>query len=84
MQVVEELTKETPGDLLLREVWAACATPGQLWARQNALVHSVAVTSIVGYIIGLGDRHLDNILVDIHSGHIIHIDYNVCFERGSL
>lgn len=29
-----------------------------------------------------GDRHLDNILIDMVTGEIIHIDYNVCFERG--
>jgi PI-3-kinase-related kinase SMG-1 len=38
--------------------------------------------SIVGYILGLGDRHLDNILVDFSSGDIVHIDYNVCFDKG--
>jgi PI-3-kinase-related kinase SMG-1 len=32
---------------------------------------------------GLGDRHLDNLLVDFKRGEIIHIDYNVCFEKGA-
>ena len=40
--------------------------------------------SIIGYIIGLGDRHLDNLLVDLKSGEVIHIDYNVCFEKGNI
>lgn len=43
---------------------------------------SVAVMSMVGHILGLGDRHLDNILMDFHTGDIVHIDYNVCFEKG--
>lgn len=38
--------------------------------------------SIIGYIIGLGDRHLDNVLVDLNTGQVVHIDYNVCFEKG--
>jgi PI-3-kinase-related kinase SMG-1 len=38
--------------------------------------------SIIGYIIGLGDRHLDNVLVDLNTGEVVHIDYNVCFEKG--
>jgi len=36
----------------------------------------------VGYLLGLGDRHLDNILLDAKSGSIVHIDFNVIFERG--
>lgn len=38
--------------------------------------------SVVGYVIGLGDRHLDNILLDFNTGEVVHIDYNVCFEKG--
>eukprot|EP00966_Prymnesium_polylepis_P320764 7377137-Prymnesium_polylepis.1 len=43
--------------------------------------------SMVGYVIGLFDRHLDNmfILLDLRSGELLHIDYseyNVCFEKG--
>jgi PI-3-kinase-related kinase SMG-1 len=38
--------------------------------------------SMVGYFLGLGDRHLDNILLDVRTGEVVHIDYNVCFEAG--
>lgn len=40
--------------------------------------------SMVGYIIGLGDRHLDNVLIDMTTGEVVHIDYNVCFEKGQF
>jgi len=35
---------------------------------------------MVGYILGLGDRHPSNILLDRFSGKIIHIDFGDCFE----
>ncbi|MCO5549965.1 hypothetical protein L7F22_003442 [Adiantum nelumboides] len=38
--------------------------------------------SMIGHILGLGDRHLDNIMMDFCTGDIMHIDYNVCFEKG--
>ena len=43
---------------------------------------SVAVMSVVGFIVGLGDRHLDNFMVDLSCGEVVHIDYNVCFDKG--
>ena len=36
---------------------------------------SVAVTSIVGYILGIGDRHLLNILLDQTTAEVVHIDF---------
>lgn len=36
----------------------------------------------MGYLLGLGDRHLDNILLDARSGSVVHIDFNIVFERG--
>ena len=36
--------------------------------------------SVVGYILGLGDRHPSNIMLERISGKIMHIDYGDCFE----
>lgn len=36
----------------------------------------------VGYMLGLGDRHLDNILLDLQSGEVVHIDFNLAFDKG--
>ena len=44
--------------------------------------HSTAVMCMIGYIIGLGDHHLDNLLVEFATGQVVHVDYNVCFEKG--
>ena len=45
---------------------------------------SVATTSIVGHVLGLGDRHISNILIDSHSGEVVHIDLGIAFEQGKL
>lgn len=41
---------------------------------------SLAVMSMVGYILGLGDRHPSNLMLDRMSGKILHIDFGDCFE----
>ncbi|KDN53350.1 hypothetical protein K437DRAFT_241928 [Tilletiaria anomala UBC 951] len=45
---------------------------------------SVAVGSIVGYVLGLGDRHLSNILIDVANGELVHIDFGIAFDQGKL
>lgn len=42
---------------------------------------TVAVTSIAGHILGLGDRHVRNILLDELTGEVIHIDLGIAFEQ---
>ncbi|KNC26081.1 Serine/threonine-protein kinase ATM, partial [Lucilia cuprina] len=39
---------------------------------------------MVGFILGLGDRHLQNILIDEKTAEVIHIDFGVTFEMGKL
>lgn len=29
----------------------------------------------------LGDRHLENILLDVNSGDVVHVDFNCLFEK---
>lgn len=43
---------------------------------------SAAASSIVGHILGLGDRHCSNILLDISTGEVVHIDLGIAFDQG--
>jgi len=38
--------------------------------------------SMIGFILGLGDRHCENILLDSNTGSVVHVDFNCLFERG--
>ena len=48
--------------------------------RRLNYTRSLAVMSMAGYILGLGDRHPCNIMMERNSGKIIHIDFGDCFE----
>lgn len=38
---------------------------------------------MVGYILGLGDRHGENILFDAKCGDCVHVDFNCLFKKVS-
>lgn len=55
------------------------------WFRaKKTFTRGTATNSIVGYILGLGDRHLNNILLDHHTGKPTHIDLGIAFDQGRL
>ncbi|KAI3446049.1 hypothetical protein Pfo_002714 [Paulownia fortunei] len=81
-KVLLDLMNETPKQLLHQELWCASEGFKAFSSKLKRFSGSVAAMSIVGHILGLGDRHLDNILIDFCTGDIVHIDYNVCFDKG--
>lgn len=44
---------------------------------------TTAVWSMVGHIVGLGDRHGENILLDATTGDAVHVDFAFLFDRVS-
>ena len=58
--------------------------PDEWFARRLAYTRSTAAISILGWVLGLGDRHTQNILLDEKSGEAIHIDLGVAFEAGRV
>eukprot|EP00092_Neocalanus_flemingeri_P036466 GFUD01039708.1.p1 GENE.GFUD01039708.1~~GFUD01039708.1.p1 ORF type:complete len:2472 (+),score=743.58 GFUD01039708.1:84-7418(+) len=59
-------------------------SPGSYYLAQSAYTRSVATNSMVGHVLGLGDRHTNNILIDNSSGELVHIDLGVAFEQGKI
>ena len=57
--------------------------PKSFFDSRMRFIRGWAAWSIVGYIIGLGDRHGDNILIHLSSGNVIHVDFDWIFEKGT-
>ncbi|KER34015.1 hypothetical protein T265_00205 [Opisthorchis viverrini] len=57
----------------------------QQWCRARyAYTRSLAASSLVGYLVGLGDRHPHNLLLHRASGELVHIDLGVAFDQVLL
>ena len=56
--------------------------PAPWFASRLRYTRSCAVMSMVGYMLGLGDRHGENILLEESSGGVFHVDFNCLFDKG--
>nr|XP_017035328.1 serine/threonine-protein kinase ATR [Drosophila kikkawai] len=87
---------ERKREVFLKQLLPAHPPVFQEWLRQrfatlhswyearNTYIRTVAVMSMVGYILGLGDRHGENILFDERNGDAVHVDFNCLFNQGEL
>ncbi|KAM0271737.1 hypothetical protein ACHAPA_002502 [Fusarium lateritium] len=58
--------------------------PDEWFLKRLAYTRSTAAISMLGHILGLGDRHGHNILLDHKTGEVVHIDLGVAFEAGRI
>ncbi|XP_035824600.1 serine/threonine-protein kinase mTOR isoform X2 [Aplysia californica] len=80
VEVFEHALEHTQGDDLARILWYKSPSSEVWFDRRTNYTRSLAVMSMVGYVLGLGDRHPSNLMLDRLSGKIIHIDFGDCFE----
>ena len=58
--------------------------PDEWFEKRLAYTRTTAAISMLGHVLGLGDRHGHNILLDKRSGEVVHIDLGVAFEAGRI
>lgn len=80
VEVFRHSLENTQGDDLERILWLKSADSESWLERRLNFTRSLAVMSMVGYVLGLGDRHPSNLMVDRHTGRVLHIDFGDCFE----
>ena len=56
--------------------------PSAWFTARLKYTRSCAVMSIVGHVLGLGDRHGENILFEEGNGGTFHVDFNCLFDKG--
>ncbi|KAF5177476.1 Serine/threonine-protein kinase TOR [Thalictrum thalictroides] len=82
VEVFEHALQNTEGNDLARVLWLKSRT-SEVWLdRRTNYTRSLAVMSMVGYLLGLGDRHPSNLMLHRYSGKILHIDFGDCFEAS--
>ena len=80
VELFQSILDETRGKDLDTMLWLKSKTADAWVERRDNFTRTMAVMSIVGYILGLGDRHMANIMLHRHSGCVVHIDFGDSFE----
>lgn len=80
VEVFEHALSITQGDDLARLLWLKSPNSEVWFERRTNYTRSLATMSMVGYVLGLGDRHPSNLMLGRLSGRILHIDFGDCFE----
>ena len=69
-RVLLTLQRRAPSQLLAHELWVCARDAEAWWAMRQSYTASLALSSIAAYLLGIGDRHLNNILVVQNSGQV--------------
>ena len=80
VEIFRNALEKTAGEDIQKVLWVKSQN-SEVWLdRRTNYTRSLAVMSMVGYILGLGDRHPSNIMLERYTGKIVHIDFGDCFE----
>ncbi len=76
-----ELTRRFPS--VFAEWFVRSFPDPQTWfLARLGYTHTTAAMSMVGYLLGLGDRHAENVMFDASNGDTVHVDLNCLFNKG--
>ena len=68
--------------MLHRWLNASFPEPGAWFQARSGYARTGAVWSMVGHMIGLGDRHGENVMLDTRTGDFVHVDLSCLFDKA--
>ena len=80
----KEIESLVPWDLLRRFIRSMSSSSEGYFVLRNQFIMSYSVASICQYILGIGDRHLSNWMLDMKTGRAIGIDFGMAFGHAAL
>ncbi|EAY01919.1 PIKK family atypical protein kinase [Trichomonas vaginalis G3] len=80
LEALQQVSNETSDSVLSDILWLKAPDAENWIKRVTTFSRTSALMSVVGYILGLGDRHPSNIMIHNFTGSVIHVDFGDCFE----
>ncbi|XP_055921547.1 DNA-dependent protein kinase catalytic subunit-like isoform X2 [Eupeodes corollae] len=70
-------------DIVKKALMDLALSPGSFFALRNNFATSMAAMNIAQWILGIGDRHLKNTLINVKDGSMTGIDFGFTFGSGT-
>ena len=80
----EEIQNILPPDLFRRYIRSMSNSTEGYFLLRNQFIVSYAVVSICQYVLGIGDRHLNNMMIDTKTGQAVCIDFGQAFGHSTI
>jgi len=82
VELFRTVLEKTDGMDMRNILWRRSPNTEAWLQRRLCFTRSLAVMSMVGHILGIGDRHPSNLMMDRDTGDVTHIDFGDCFETA--
>lgn len=85
-EAVKELESErsmVPEGLMRRAILSMSFSPEAFICIRHEFARSLSALSITSYILGIGDRHMDNFLLNSANGRVVGIDFGHAFGTAT-
>eukprot|EP01062_Namystynia_karyoxenos_P049843 TRINITY_DN3839_c1_g1_i2.p1 TRINITY_DN3839_c1_g1~~TRINITY_DN3839_c1_g1_i2.p1 ORF type:complete len:3014 (+),score=931.13 TRINITY_DN3839_c1_g1_i2:140-9181(+) len=79
VEALENTLADFNGDDVSVALWLRASTTAEWVDSRARYVRSLSIMSMIGYVLGLGDRHPGNLMLRA-DGTVAHIDFGDCFE----
>ncbi|CAH1737387.1 unnamed protein product [Aphis gossypii] len=79
----KQLVQSIPADILRKSLLNLCHCAETFICLRSKFITSFSVLSICHWLLGIGDRHLDNTIVSTKTGFCIGIDFNFAFHTAT-
>lgn len=80
---LQAMENRIDSDVLKRSLMGSALTLETFYILRKNFITSLAAMNVAQWLLGIGDRHLSNILIDTKTGRLIGIDFGIAFGDGT-
>ncbi|CAG8511510.1 8195_t:CDS:10 [Diversispora eburnea] len=80
---ITRLQSKVNANSLKKALYKLAASPEAHLSIRSEFVKKLAVINVCGYLIGIGDRHSENYLIDFTNGSLVSIDFGHAFGSAT-